>query len=331
MTSREIALRTFEFRNPQRIALNLPTLGISDFYELPILPEKDWKPQVQSQNEWEDEWGSIWTRVGSDKTTMGQPTKPFLENWDRLKNLRVPDLGEYRFELAKFIIDSRVVEDKFKLGFGGLRLFERMHFLRGFNNLLEDLASGVKECEILADIVTEYNLTLIERWGKTGADGIIDCDDWGCEDRLLINPELWRKFFKPRYAKMIEKAKKYRMKTILHSCGYIIPILDDLIEIGLDGIDMDQQENMGLENLSQRFGGRITFQCPVDIQRMGKFSPQEIEREGKRLIEFLGSFGGGLIGKEYPSPEAIGVTREQNLIMGKAFIKFGFYKKENIS
>lgn len=321
MTSREIVIKTFEFKNPERLALDLPTLGITDFYWLPILPQKNWQPSVEG----EDEWGSIWKKAGEFDGGYGRLVKPFLETWDNLAKLKPPDLGEYRFDLAKFIVDSKRVEDKFKWGFGGLRLFERMHFLRGLDNLLIDLAEGKKECEILADIVTEYNLKLIEFAGEVGADGIVDCDDWGVQDRLLISPDLWRKFFKPRYAKMIKKAKQYNLKTMLHSCGYIVDIISDLIEIGLDGIDMDQQENMGLKNLSNRFAGKITFQCPVDIQKMGKMEDKEIEEYVRNLIRYLYK-DGGLIAKEYGDPDRIGVKREQNIVMGKAFIKLGQFK-----
>jgi len=331
MDSKEIVVRTFEFKNPSRIPLSLPSIGFSDFYGLPLLPDKEWKPSVEG----EDEWGSIWER-GGKFTGYGRLVKPFLENWNNLSKLRAPKLCEDRFELAKKIIDSGIVEDKFKWGFGGLRLFERMHFLRGLDNLLMDLAEGIKESDVLGDTITEYNIKLIEYAGKIGADGIIDCDDWGTEDRLLISPELWKKFFKPRYARMIKAAKKYRLKTMLHSCGYIIDIIDDLIEIGLEGLDMDQQDNMGLENLSKRFAGRITFECPIDIQKMAQLNKSEIEFRVKKMISLLGGSDGGFIAKEYGSPDAIGVKPEQDRFMAMKFIEYGKYhrkkgrKKRNI-
>jgi len=320
MNSFEIVKKTIEFKNPERIALDLPTIGFSDFYSLPLLPIKGWQPL----REGEDEWGCIWKKASFDKT-MGQVRGHPLKDWSKLEELRIPDIGDYRFDLAKLIIDSGIAKDRFKVG-PGFQLFERMHYLRGFGQLLEDLVSGVKECEILADKITEYCLHLVEKCGKTGIEGIMCSDDWGSETKLIINPDLWRKFFKPRYRRMISKAKEYGMKVFLHSCGHISMILDDFIEIGLDVIQMDQQNIMDIEKLAERFGGKLTFYCPIDIQKMAKLRPEKIETEVRKLIKNFSSFGGGFIAKEYPSPKAIGVSKEQNLIMDKAFIEYANFR-----
>jgi len=86
---------------------------------------------------------------------------------------------------------------------------------------------------------------------------------------------------------------------------------------------MDQQENMGVENLSNGFGGRICFWCPVDIQSvMINGTLDDVRNYAKKLIDYFGKFNGGFIAKWYPSPEAIGYSWEKIKVMSKTFIKY---------
>ena len=159
----------------------------------------------------------------------------------------------------------------------GISIYERVHFIRGLENTWIDVLEEPDRLGRLIDILVDMNLYAIRRYAKAGADGFIFCDDWGLQDRLMIDPEAWRRIWKPRYARIYEAAHQAGLLCFLHSCGNIVSILDDLIEIGLDVIQMDQQENMTLELLGRRFGGRLTFWCPVDIQQtMARGNPDQI-------------------------------------------------------
>lgn len=106
----------------------------------------------------------------------------------------------------------------------------------------------------------------------------------------------------------------------------------ELIEANLNVIQMDQQENMGIENLSRRFGGRICFWCPVDIQNtMVNGSIEDVKNYAKKLIDYFGKFNGGFIAKWYPSPMAVGHSEEKIKAMAETFIEYGkiFYKMKN--
>jgi hypothetical protein len=94
---------------------------------------------------------------------------------------------------------------------------------------------------------------------------------------------------------------------------------------------MDQQENMGVENLSRRFGGRLCFWCPVDIQKtMNKGSVEDVRKYARKLIDEFGKFDGGFIAKWYPSPEAAGHSWEKIDAMSETFIEYGsqFYNSD---
>jgi hypothetical protein len=112
------------------------------------------------------------------------------------------------------------------------------------------------------------------------------------------------------------------MDCWMHSCGYIVEILGDLIEIGLNAVHMDQQENMGLENLQDRFQGRLNFFSPVDIQQtMARGSPDEIRAYARRMSQCLGTKAGGFIPRWYIDPVGAGHRWENTDIMCREFSK----------
>ncbi|UCE05618.1 MAG: methyltransferase, partial [bacterium] len=92
-------------------------------------------------------------------------------------------------------------------------------------------------------------------------------DDWGAQNSLLISPDQWRKIFKPLYKDYIDIAHQYGKYAFMHSDGYIMDILPDLIELGLDAIN-SQIFCMGVEELGKKFSGKITFWGEIDRQHL---------------------------------------------------------------
>lgn len=121
---------------------------------------------------------------------------------------------------------------------------------------------------------------------------------------MMISPDLWRQVFRPRYEEQFQLVHSCGKHVYFHSCGYVWDILDDIIEIGADIINLNQPNIFGIERLGERFGGRICFECPVDIQTTAVYGTKDdIYAETERLVSSLGSFDGGLIGRveEYHS------------------------------
>ena len=198
-------------------------------------------------------------------------------------------------------------------------IYDRAYYLRGLENLWADIYLNTKELEKLLD---ELNLKAINIYSRLKYDGYYLWDDWGLQDRLMISPDTWRKIWKPRYHMIFEAAHKAEMFTFLHSCGYIVDILDDLIEAGLDVIQMDQQENMGLKLLGERFSGKLTFFSPVDIQTvMNTGSEQEIRQYCHQMVDLLGTPKGGFIAKYYIDWKGVGHSQKALKAMCQEFLK----------
>ncbi len=313
MSPREVVTRTVRFQYPDRLARDLPEPYGSDFAGTGMAPSPDDRPSRGV-----DEWGARWENIGVCR--LGEVKEAPLTDWNDFGRLSIPDIRDpKRWGDLDGARDR--AGDKFLLSYG-VSLYERIHFIRGLHNTWTDIYTERENLQRLIGILVDMNLYAVERFAEAGCDGYFWCDDWGLQDSLMIPKEAWVDLWKPAYARIYQAARDAGLLTFLHSCGYIVDILDDLIEIGLDVIQMDQQENMGLETLGERFGGRITFFCPVDIQNtLARGNPDEIRAYCRRMVRALGRPAGGFIAGWYADPVGAGHTPEAVEAMCDEFLR----------
>ena len=321
MTGSERIRRAVLFQSPDRVPINLPAPWGSDFYSIGPGPDPDWKPSVAG----EDEWGCVWQRDPAGKT-MGQVKVHPLQDYAQMDDYPFPNYDlPARYEAAAQSIQGNT-EDKFVLAGIPLSLIHRLEYLRGHEGAWTDAYEYPEELGRLLDKMADIAVDAVRRLAALGGQGVMSCDDWGLQDRPMLSPAIFREFFKPRYARVYGEARKHGMLCFLHSCGHIADLLDDFIDAGLHVIQMDQQENMGIENLARRFGGRLCFWCPVDIQQtMVHGSIDDVRAYAKRLIDTLGAYNGGFIAQWYASPQAVGHPKEKIDAMAEAFVEHGKY------
>jgi uroporphyrinogen-III decarboxylase len=138
---------------------------------------------------------------------------------------------------------------------------------------------------------------MIDQWLKRRVDGVFFSDDWGSQRGLLINPEDWRKFYKPAYQAMFRRVRDGGAHVLMHLCGNISPILPDLIDIGLNVLNPVQPQALDVRWLSREFGGKVCFNGGVDVQgTMVRETPEAVRTEVHTLVELFGRFNGGYIG-----------------------------------
>lgn len=313
MSPCEVVRRTIRYEGAHRIPYALTPEYGTDFARVGMNPSPDDRPRSGV-----DEWGCVWENIGV--SSLGEVKRTVLKDWADWDALTIPDIRDpKRWESLDGARDR--AGDKFLLA-GGISLYERVHFLRGLEDTWVDIHVNPSELGRLIDVLVDMNLFAIERYAEAGADGYMWCDDWGLQNQLMISPESWREIWRPRYARVYRAAHDAGLLTFLHSCGDITDILDDLIDIGLDVIQMDQQENMGLDLLGQRFGGRITFWCPVDIQAtMVHGTVDDIRAYCRKQVKTLGRPQGGFIAKSYGDPAGAGHAQEAIDAMCQEFIR----------
>lgn len=237
-----------------------------------------------------DEWGC--TFENRQRGVIGEVKTPLVSRWDDLEKVRPPE--------AALSIDPEQINafcrasDCFVMGGCCPRPFERAQFIRGSENLYLDLAEQPAELFALLDRIHQFYLKELELWAQTEVDGLMFMDDWGAQRSLLISPRQWRKIFKPFYQDYIDLAHRFGKFIFMHSDGYTMDILPDLVEMGLDAVNT-QIFTMDIETLGQKFGGKITFWGEIDRQYLLSFgTPAEIGQAVRRVKDAL-YFHGGVI------------------------------------
>ena len=248
--------------------------------------------------QWVDEWGTRWAHSagGTGAHQMSAPIADWSQLDDYLAN-RLPKAdARGRFD-AVFPEIEAFKGTKYLLGRIGLTMYERMNGLRGAENVLTDLYTNETELRRLCDALSEYVLGMIRQWAKLGADGLFMTEDWGMQTGLMISPVMWRRIFKPYYARMIEEAHSLGLDVMLHSCGNVMEIIGDFVDIGLDVLDPIQPTAMDIREVARNFGGKISFLGAINAREMlSTYKPWQVKDMVRRTIDTLAKpFGGGLI------------------------------------
>ena len=325
MTSREIVERTLDFSGPERIAMALPSPYPNDFVHAGAAAAAGWKPQVDERTPegrfWTDEWGVRWHSLTDfDK---GEVIRGALETWDNLDDYRPPDLADP----ARYVRAARTFAehpDRFRVGSMPGFVFSIARKLRRMDNYLGDLVLEPDRIARLHRMLRDILAESIVQWSVAGADAVMFAEDWGMQDRLLIDPAMWRRVFKPDFAVLCETARRNGLRVLMHSCGYIRDIIPDLVDVGIDCLQLDQPRLSGLRWLDETVGGRVSFWCPVDIQTtLQSRSAKRVEEDARLMIEILARRGGGFIAGYYGGNEAIGVDPALQDTACRAFVRHG--------
>ncbi len=315
----ELVKHALEFRGPERVPIHFFPPRHSDIAFALIPDRRGWHGMGMSG---EDEWGCGWTSLNR---TMGRVTQHPLSRWEQLDAYPWPDFSDPGcYDLTRWTVAN--AEGRYVMAELPANFFERPKQLRGDTEFLLDLRAEPQRVDNLLQRLEDTLVDVIHRFAPLGVHGVIMYDDLGTQDRLWMDPALWRRMFKAHYAALVRAAHEKGMHFFLHSCGYIWDIIEDLVEVGLDCLQLDQPELLGVDALAERFGGRVCFYCPVDIQAtLVSRTRQDIQCAARKLMFRLGNYGGGFIGKEYPQPFAIGLRQENIEAMYRAFLEHGRY------
>jgi uroporphyrinogen decarboxylase len=190
-------------------------------------------------------------------------------------------------------------------------VFEGSWFLRGLDQFLQDMLINRDFAEQIMDGVMAFNTEAALQTVSLGADIVWLGDDVGVQSAMLISPQLWRECLKPRYAHIIGELKSRNKNVIVafHTDGYIEPIIEDFIDIGLDILNSLQPDSNDLASIKKRYGRNLCFWGGVDVQHAIPFgTAEEVVREVRLRIEQMGAGGGFVIcssnGIE-PSPRVV--------------------------
>jgi uroporphyrinogen decarboxylase len=172
--------------------------------------------------------------------------------------------------------------------------FEKANDARGIENFLADMAGEPEYAtELLATIIRKNIVMLENITSARNLDGILLGSDWGSQRGLLMSPNLWREMIAQGELAEYRIIKAGHKNLWIHSCGDIVSILPDLVEMGVEVINPVQPECMDIYDLKKRFGNSLTFWGGIGTQKVLPFgTPEEVAVEVGYVIEHMSENGG---------------------------------------
>jgi len=329
MNYRENLLRAYRFQRPRWIPIisGYPPLLWSEYdpkelqeiilthkilfpnYEKgSIYPDNVYiPPDMIKGKPYTDGWGCVWETMFTGME--GTVTKHPLADWDNFGNFVPPDPefndGMRPIDWHQLKVNANKARKKDQLFVVGLphgHTFLKLMDIRGYENLMFDMMDEHPNLMKLIKMVENFNLELIKRFINLQPDMIWIPEDLGMQASPMISPQLFRKYIKPSYTKIMKPIKDNNIVIHQHCDGYIMDLIDDMIEAGPDVINLQDLVN-GIDNIQKNIKGRIAIDLDIDRQSITvNGNPGDIEELIHQAISKLGSKEGGLSLSYQPWP-----------------------------
>jgi uroporphyrinogen decarboxylase len=277
-----------------------------------------------------NEWGIGFVKGSEHHFEEIVPPMASFTSIDELESYPWPDVtATYRRDIAR----ERTKEVQ-ELGYAavgwppmkGGTFFETAWGLRGFEALIMDMMTNQDFAACLLDKITALSIANAVFFADSGVDVLLTGDDFGMQERMIISPEMWREWFKPRYAALISAAKEANPDLLVfyHSDGMIEPIIPELVEVGIDILNPVQPECLDPAKLKKTYGDQLAFWGTIGTQSTLPYGTvEEVRATVKERIETVGCGGGLLLAPTHLiEPD---VPWENILALFDAIEEFGSY------
>lgn len=295
-------------------------------------PDSNWEPEyslVQRKDQpYTDVMGCVWAT--SDDGITGTVVKHPLCDWDNFKNgWRIADPGttdglfpvnweETEAKWARFKAQGGSFKGALRHGHTFLQLCD----LRGYENLIFDMMDEEPLLDELIEQLEEFNLALVNRFIKGGCSAMLYPEDLGMQIGPMIPPELFKRYIKPSYKRLMKPAVDAGIPIHMHSDGDIRTLVDDIVDSGVEVVNLQDLVN-GVDWIAERFRGRICVELDIDRQLVTpNGTPDEIDALIRGEVERIATKDGGLcmVYGLYP-----GVPLENVKAVMDAMEKYSFY------
>jgi uroporphyrinogen decarboxylase len=249
-----------------------------------------------------DQYGVNWDR--SIDKDIGTPCDWPIRAPDDLERYRFPDAGDDRFYdgLAEQLAAHQGLFTRYSLA---MCLFERAWALRGMEDLLVDMLERPAFVEGLLDGIVEHHLIVVHKALALGVDGIHFGDDYGMQTGLILGLPHWRRFIKPRLARLFAPVRAAGKFISFHSCGKVQGLFDDLVELGVNFFNPFQPEVMDVFEELRRYRGKLAFHGGMSIQQTLPFGTvAEVREQTRRLLD-AGREGGYIFAPSHDVPSDV--------------------------
>ena len=251
---------------------------------------------------WTDSWGVVWDNIEEGMASMPVESEAPLRDWAAFDSYEPPDPLSVDDQGNSVDWEQRMqsrvqAKENGQFVTGGLIhgfMFMRLYYLRGFNNLMMDIATQDPRLDKLVEMVLSHNTTLVDKWLECGIDMLSGGDDMGMQDTLPISPVDWRRYLGPCFESILGRCRDRGVLVYLHSDGHIIEIIPDLVKSGVRVINPQIRANT-LEGLVRYAKGDVCICLDLDRQLFPFATPDEIKTHIREARDALYSPDGGLM------------------------------------
>jgi uroporphyrinogen decarboxylase len=268
--------------------------------DTPGRTELDYAVPERPDQPYRDGWGCVWETAMAGM--VGSVTKHPLDDWKHWDTYNAPDpdidFGKGPVDWGKTAADIIQAQAAGRLTIGGLRhghTFQTLADIRGYENLLFDMADKHPLLPELIRMVEDFNLAIVGRYIDLGAEWMCYPEDLGMQTGPMISPELFRRFIKPSYERLMAPARDANCVVHMHSDGYIHDLVEDLMDGGIHVLNLQDRVN-GIDWISDVLAGNVCIDLDIDRQGITRFgSPQEVDALIHEEVTKLGAKAGGLM------------------------------------
>jgi uroporphyrinogen decarboxylase len=259
------------------------------------------------ENRVQDVFGVVWDR--SIDKDIGDVQDPVLPE-PTLKGYSFPNPLDGRFfeQIPELLAQYG---DRFRVFQIGFSLYERAWSMRGWSNLMLDFTDHPRFVRDLIYAISDYNIAQVQKALQYDIDAVYFGDDWGMQRGLQMGPAVWHEFIYPALKRMYGVVRQAGKYVMIHSCGDVDELFDDLVDIGLNCFNPFQPEVMDVGTLLPRYRGRLAFYGGLSTQRTLPYgSAEDVREETERLLN-LGREGGYIFG---PAHDVEGDVPLENMV-----------------
>lgn len=317
MTTKENILRAIRFEKPEAIPMTfhinaacwnhydpdaLMELANSHPYLFPspCKPVTTFALNARASTPYTDPWKCVWTTMddGITGSVHGHP----LESWEAFSDYQSPDPevtdGTFPIDWQAIAAKVRKAREQNEIVWGSLphgHTFLRLQDIRGYEHFIFDLVDEDPRILRLIERVENFNAGFVERWMKLKPDIFSFPEDLGMQVGPMITADLFRAYIKPSYTRLMRQAKENGCLIEMHSDGDIRTLADDLVDAGVQAINLQDLVN-GIDWIAGRFRGKTCVHLDIDRQQVTPFgTPDAIDALIREEVSKIATPQGGLM------------------------------------
>jgi len=269
-----------------------------------------------------DDWRRVWKK--SDHSQVTYYLRGEIKSPEDFEEFSPPDpFDPKRLDCLERIM--KINREELTIVGGIHDAFEIPSMMRGMNNFLLDHYKNPSFTKKIAEASTKYNIELAKAMIDLGVDAIMSGDDYASNQGPMMSPKHFKEFVAPYLKKIVDVVHRRGVPFIKHTDGYLWPILDDIINTGIDALHpIEPQAGMSLKGVKDKYGNAACMMGNVDVAHILPLGTvEETVKDVKRCIREAANGGGYILTSSNSIHNSVKVENFKAMI--KAARKFGKY------